>query len=221
MPSNSIKLGASVPKTKVAGGFQTTTATYKTVTAEFALTVTTKQEHRVDSRLMARELGVQHHSLFGLLKNYREDFGGLGILRFQTEAINGRGQPEKFALLNEDQAYLLLTYARNTKRVCSLKVKLIQAFRDVRHATELRQNEYLPEYHAMHSQVTELARGSQHLHGANFDALDTATDDAYRAHLDSFARTNTALNLLAQFKAAHLASQQLIALALLGEGGTA
>ena len=127
---------------------------------EAVVLVQTKGEPRADSRLMARELGVQHHSLFELLKKYPEDFGQLGILRFQTEVINGRGQPEKFALLNEDQAFLLLTYARNTKRVHSLKVKLIQAFRDARHAAELRQTEYLTEYHALHNQVAELAHGS-------------------------------------------------------------
>jgi hypothetical protein len=41
------------------------------------------------------------------------------------------------------------------------------------------------------------------IHGATFDAMDTTEGDAYRAHLASFARTNTALQLLTQFKEAH------------------
>jgi hypothetical protein len=41
------------------------------------------------------------------------------------------------------------------------------------------------------------------MHGATFDAMDTTEGKTYRAHLDSFARTNTALNLLTQFKEAH------------------
>ena len=41
-------------------------------------------------------------------------------------------------------------------------------------------------------------------HGATFDAMDTAPEgDAFRALLDSFARTNTALNLLTEFRTAH------------------
>ena len=101
MTSNSIKLGASVPKRKVAGGFQTTTATCKTVTADFALAVTAKQEHRADSRLIARELGVTHKSVFEQVRNYKADFEMLGKVPFQTEALPS-GQSVKFALLNED-----------------------------------------------------------------------------------------------------------------------
>jgi hypothetical protein len=41
------------------------------------------------------------------------------------------------------------------------------------------------------------------MHGATFDAMDTAEGNTYRAHLASFARTNTALQLLNEFKAAH------------------
>ena len=44
-------------------------------------------------------------------------------------------------------------------------------------------------------------------HGATFDAMGTTPDgDAYRAHLASFGRTNTALQLLTEFKAAHPSS---------------
>jgi len=40
-------------------------------------------------------------------------------------------------------------------------------------------------------------------HGATSDAMDTTEGDTYRAHLASFGRTNTALQLLNEFKAAH------------------
>jgi hypothetical protein len=43
------------------------------------------------------------------------------------------------------------------------------------------------------------------LHGDTFDAMDTTEGDAYRAHLASFGRTNTALQLLTQFRADHTA----------------
>lgn len=92
-------------------------------------------EQRVDSRVIAGQLGVQHKNSYNLIKRYEADFRGLGILAFQTEEIRGRGQPEKFALLTEDQTYLLLTYSRNTKKVRALKVNLVMAFREARYGT--------------------------------------------------------------------------------------
>ena len=122
--------------------------------------VPTKTEPRVDSRLLAQHLGNKHHSVFLLLKNYRADFEQFGILRFQTEVIAGRGQPEKFALLNEEQAHLLLTYSRNTAKVRALKVQLVQAFAQARRVAAVRQTEYLPGYHALQDSIHTLAQGS-------------------------------------------------------------
>jgi len=126
--------------------------------------VATKAEPRVDSRLLAQHLGNKHHSVFLLLKNYRADFEQFGILRFQTEVIASRGQPEKFALLNEDQAHLLLTYSRNTAKVRALKVQLVKAFAQARRAAAVRQMDYLPAYHAMQERIHELAQGSPNEH---------------------------------------------------------
>ncbi len=115
---------------------------------------------RVDTRLLAKHLGGRHQSMFELVKGHRSDFEELGLLRFQTGEIRGRGQPEKFALLNEDQCYLLLTFSRNTAKVRHLKVRLVKAFRDARRAAEHRQTEYLPTYHALHDQIQVLAAES-------------------------------------------------------------
>ena len=124
--------------------------------------VTAGAESRIDSRLLARNLGTKHQSFFELVKNYRADFEEFGILRFKTGEINGRGQPEKFALLNEDQAYLALSYSRNTLRVRNLKVKLVKAFGEARRAAQVNALEYLPSYHALHDEIHALAAGSSH-----------------------------------------------------------
>ncbi len=87
----------------------------------------------VDTRVLAAQLGNQHENTYDLVKRYEADFLELGILRFETGEIVGRGQPEKYALLNEYQCYLLLTYSRNTPKVRALKIKLIKAFREVRY----------------------------------------------------------------------------------------
>lgn len=125
------------------------------------------EEPRVDSRILAERLGTKHHSTYALLKKYKSDFKELGILRFQIEVIKGRGQPEKYAMLNEDQAYLLLTYSRNTDRVRALKVKLVKAFGQARKAVEQHQTDYLPTYHALHDQIK--AAGGDRFQHLNFN----------------------------------------------------
>lgn len=124
---------------------------------------------RVDSRELAQRLGVKHKNTIELLDKHKADFLELGVLPFQTEKPSGPngGRPERFALLNEDQAYLLLTYSRNTAKVRGLKVKLVQAFSAARKAAEQRRCEYLPTYHLAHDALKGLApdrQRQQHLH---------------------------------------------------------
>ncbi|MGO3741194.1 Rha family transcriptional regulator [Kerstersia sp.] len=116
-----------------------------------------KDEPRIDSRTLAQHLGNKHQNVRELLAHYADDFRQFGILRFQTGEIAGRGQPEKYALLNEDQCYLLLTYSRNTAKVRTLKVRLVKAFREARQAQDLTRTEYLPTYHALHDEISALA----------------------------------------------------------------
>ena len=49
------------------------------------LVLTTSAEPRVDSRLLAKQLGGDHANVFELVTNYRTDFEQLGVVRFQTE----------------------------------------------------------------------------------------------------------------------------------------
>lgn len=137
---------------------------------------TRRAEARIDSRQIAQHLGVKHQSTFELLKDYRADFDQFGKLRFETRP-SPSGQQEKFALLNEDQCYLLLTYSRNTAKVRALKVKLVQAFREARQARDVVQQEYLPTYHALHDGIHALAAGSEHERHVhmNFNRLLNAT----------------------------------------------
>lgn len=89
-------------------------------------------EPRVDSRLIAEQLGVEHESFRKLIYQYQADFEEFGILRFEIGEIKGRGQPEKFAFLNEDQSYLGLTYVQNTEQARSLKKRLVRSFGEYR-----------------------------------------------------------------------------------------
>ena len=160
---------------------------------------TTKTEARIDTRLLARGLGIQHHSLFEQVKDYKADFEGFGIVRFQTEEIQGRGRPERFALLNEDQAHLLLTYSRNTAKVRALKVKLVQAFANARRAAEIRQTDYLPAHHLLQ------------------DAIKAADDGAPKGR-HYYINAHNALNKLAGLQSGQRASAGPGALSLLTVG---
>lgn len=83
----------------------------------------------VDSRLVAQELGIEHESFVRTIGNYEslieKEFG---ILRFEIGEIRGRGQPEKYYLLTEDQATFLMTLSRNTPEVVCCKLNLVKAF---------------------------------------------------------------------------------------------
>lgn len=97
--------------------------------------IQSKGEPRVDSRLMAEQLGNKHKNSMALIERYSEKFKEFGLLAFQTEArLVGQhgGGDVRFALLNEDQAFFLLALSRNTDRVVELKSDLIMAFREAR-----------------------------------------------------------------------------------------
>lgn len=102
-----------------------------------ALTLTPVDgEPRVDSRFIAKQLGVEHKATYQLVRIYRADLEQLGLLPFEMEAVKiegGRGTKSvKFALLNEDQSYLLLTYSQNTPQARALKIRLVRTFGDYR-----------------------------------------------------------------------------------------
>jgi len=93
-------------------------------------------ESRVDSRLLAEQLDNKHENSMALINRYLGNFKEFGVVPFQAEkplAGTVDGRPERFALLNEGQAFFLLALSRNTKRVVDLKSDLIMAFREARY----------------------------------------------------------------------------------------
>lgn len=91
-------------------------------------------ELRADSRSFAPKLDVRHRQLIDNIRKYQDKFEALGVVPFRTEkpsdALGGR--PEVYALLNEDQAYFLLTLSRNSDAVVAAKLALVQAFKKAR-----------------------------------------------------------------------------------------
>ena len=83
----------------------------------------------VDSRLIAKRLDIEHESLMRTLKKYESKIEQrFGVIRFEIGEIAGRGRPEKFALLTENQATTLMTFSKNTDAVVECKLDLVEAF---------------------------------------------------------------------------------------------
>lgn len=101
-----------------------------------------ESEFRIDSRLLAPELNHRHRTIFENILKYKSYFEEHGLLPIQTEAVDiqdARGiKYQKFALLNEDQCYFLLTLMRNNDFVVEKKSKLVKAFREAKNQVSLR-----------------------------------------------------------------------------------
>lgn len=94
--------------------------------------VSVNDEVRVDSRLIAEQLDIQHKNTIELISKYVDKFNRFGVLPFETCKPNSSGRPERYCLLNEDQTYFLLSLSRNTEKVVDLKVNLVMAFSNAR-----------------------------------------------------------------------------------------
>lgn len=72
-----------------------------------------------------------HASVIKLVRTYQTDLEEFGLVRFQIRArLEGQhgGGDTEYALLNEQQASLLITYMRNNDIVRAFKKSLIKAF---------------------------------------------------------------------------------------------
>ena len=96
------------------------------------LQIITKNEILViDSRLIATELGIQHPSLFRMVKKYCSEIGNFGHLSFEIETVKnsvGAVNQQSYCYLNEDQATFLMTLSKNTPQVIACKINLVKAF---------------------------------------------------------------------------------------------
>lgn len=94
----------------------------------------------VDSRLVAKELGIQHRNLLVTITKYKEeiekDFEPLSLETKLVKLPQGGTYEERWYFLTEDQAYYIMTLSRNTERVRSCKRKLVLGFSEARKQLE-------------------------------------------------------------------------------------
>lgn len=108
------------------------------------------KEARIDSRLVAKEMGIKHKNLYELITKHKKSLREFGSLPFQTETkkrIKG-GTYLKYALLNENQFDLISRLARgkNYEQIIDFKIRVTKAFANSR-KRETVKRESLAYYH--------------------------------------------------------------------------
>lgn len=96
-----------------------------------------KNELRTDSRLLAGFLDHRHRTILENIDRFPGELLELGRLPFETEKgrpldHGGFAKATRYAMLNEDQCYFLLTLMRNNEKVVKAKLALVKSFRDAR-----------------------------------------------------------------------------------------
>ncbi len=86
-----------------------------------------------DSRVIAKELGIDHHSFLKNIERHKVKLESrFGILRLEVHKKQGRGRPSQSFQLTEQQATAICTLSDNTDKVVDVKFALTSAFFDAR-----------------------------------------------------------------------------------------
>ncbi len=97
-------------------------------------------ENRIDSRLVATSLNIEHKHFMETLRKYQAKLESLGALPFETAMLKHehyRGSTTMvYVMLNEDQAIFAATLSRNTEEVVEFKLALTKAFSEARKAKQ-------------------------------------------------------------------------------------
>lgn len=81
------------------------------------------------SLAIAEGVGNPHSTVIKLVRQYASDLEDFGNIRFEIQnSTSGAGRPTEYAILNEQQSTLLMTYMRNNDVVREFKKKLVKAF---------------------------------------------------------------------------------------------
>lgn len=82
------------------------------------------------SSVLAEGVGNDHNAVVQLIRTHENHLRDLGT--FQVEIEKTKGRPREVYILNEPQAYFLITLMRNSEQVIRFKKELIKAFMEMR-----------------------------------------------------------------------------------------
>lgn len=103
------------------------------------------------SLAIAEGTDVQHKNVMELIRTYLPDLQEFGLVAFETRArLDGQhgGGNTEYAILNEQQSTLILTYMRNSDIVRGFKKRLVKAFYDMRRALNVisdKASDFIPK----------------------------------------------------------------------------
>jgi phage regulator Rha-like protein len=95
------------------------------------LVIMRESEPMTTSLAISEGIEYEHKAVIQLIRKYSEDLSEFGPSAFEMRMVDrpqGGGKPVEYALLNEPQATLLMTYMRNTPIVRQFKKNLVRAF---------------------------------------------------------------------------------------------
>ncbi|GAA1578835.1 Rha family transcriptional regulator [Leucobacter aridicollis] len=94
-------------------------------------------ELTISSEIIAERTERDHPSILRTIAEHEEAFAEFGLVRFEIRPrVAGQhgGGEVRFAILNEHQATLMMTFMRNSKIVKAFKVELVKQFYKMRQA---------------------------------------------------------------------------------------
>lgn len=109
----------------------------------------------VSTDTIAQYTGNEHRSVYRLISNYEDDFNQFGQVRFE---IAGK---TNIALLNEDQATLLITFLKNSEKVRQFKIALVKEFRVLKESKQVETPEQLMARALISAQSVIAAKDAQ------------------------------------------------------------
>jgi len=119
-----------------------------------ALVVVVGGEPLASTEVIAKGMRQNHASTIKLMRKHIDRLIKFGEIRFQIR-LNKQGRPTEFALLNERQAALLISFMRNSESVADFKVALIDEFYRMRDALNQQTHNLWQQLQSLIAKETE------------------------------------------------------------------
>ncbi len=134
------------------------------------------------SLIIAQTLGREHDSVILLVRKHEDALGEFGNVIYDRFEIGRVGaiKPLAVAILNEQQATLLISFMSNTPKVVDFKIRLVKAFYEMRQRLEEEKlkEARLPKFACMQDAFDYIVQNRPELH----DEITTAM--AFKAQRD-------------------------------------
>ena len=134
------------------------------------------------SLIIAQVLNRPHHGVIQLVRTHEQSLNSFQRVAFQMQpfATAGGVQTCEVAILNEQQATLLISFMSNTPKVVDFKIRLVKAFYEMRQRLEEEKlkEARLPKFACMQDAFDYIVQNRPELH----DEITTAM--AFKAQRD-------------------------------------